>query len=363
VIIYRYLTKEVVLAFAATTFILLLFFVSEQFLSYMKSAAHGRLSLHAIVILLSLQVPVLLTILLPLSLFLGVLLGFGRLYTDNEMTILFACGVSRKMLFIVTTRVALGVSLLVALLAFYVAPKMEEYSAHVYQASEAEALDLLTYGRFSSVLKDKWVFYVEDVTKDHTHLKNVFAAQKPASEKPTWSVIFSKGGYQKTDASGNKFLVLTKGNRYAGLPGKLDYQIINFGEYGLQLGNDKAKFTFDENMQPTKNLWQNRHKPSFAAELHWRIAMPIAVFILTLLAVPLSKVNPRYGRYFSMVPAGLCFILYTNLMFVGRAWLMKGTVPLAFGMWWVHIIMLGGAVWLVINQVGWTRFKQQLKIS
>ena len=343
-IISRYLTKEVLSAFFATTLLLLLVFISTQLLSYMKSAAYGKISLHAVLLLLSLQIPVLLTFLIPLSLFLGILLAFGRLYTDSEMTVLFACGVSIKALLLVVFRIAVFVSIGAALLSLYVAPKMEEYSAHVVEASKEDALGLLTYGKFNSVLNDKWFFYVEGAAADHKSLKNVFAAEKAGG------VIFSKGGYQHIDAEGNKFLVLTNGYRYSGFPGRRDYKIIKFGEYGIKFSQEKKTLNFEENMLPTKTLWQNRDKPEFAAELHWRIALVIAVLVLTLLAVPLSKVTPRYGRYFSLVPAGFCYILYANLMVLGRIWITKGTFLLAFGMWWVHVVMLSLGILLIWHQ-------------
>ncbi|MFA6409635.1 MAG: LPS export ABC transporter permease LptF [Gammaproteobacteria bacterium] len=361
-IISRYLSKEIFTALLAATLILLLIFISEQLLSYMRATAAGRLSVQAVSLLLTLQIPVLLSFLLPLSLFLGVLLAFGRLYADSEMTVLFACGVGPERLFRIVLTFALIMTALVAMLSFWIAPTMEQYSARILAANKAEALTLLQPGKFNSIVDGKWVFYAEDVAQNKGQLQSVFAAQKPTDTSPNiqgmkpWGVMFAKSGYQKTDTNGSKFLVLTDGYRYNGLPGKRDYQIISFAEYGVRLARSTPGFKFDENVLSTKTLWKERANPVYAGELHWRASLALAPFILSFLAVPLSKVKPRYGRYFSIVPAVFCYIIYANLMFLGRAWLVKGSLPMAFGMWWVHILMFGFAIFLSWReQVDWRK--------
>jgi lipopolysaccharide export system permease protein len=72
------------------------------------------------------------------------------------------------------------------------------------------------------------------------------------------------------------------------------------------------------------------------AELHYRIAVPIATLILGLLAVPLSRSQPRQGRYGKLAIGLLVFIIYFNLLSAGKAWLETGTVAPAVGLWWVH---------------------------
>ena len=76
------------------------------------------------------------------------------------------------------------------------------------------------------------------------------------------------------------------------------------------------------------------------AELHWRIGIPISTLILAILAVPLSRSQPREGRYARIAIGLLVFIIYFNLMSIGKAWLEQGSVPPAVGIWWVHALML-----------------------
>ena len=66
------------------------------------------------------------------------------------------------------------------------------------------------------------------------------------------------------------------------------------------------------------------------------LAMPLLVFIVTLLAVPLSKVNPRQGRFLKLLPAIFLYMAYLGLLIAARGALDKGRLPPALGLWWVH---------------------------
>ncbi|HAD48327.1 MAG TPA: LPS export ABC transporter permease LptF, partial [Idiomarina sp.] len=78
----------------AVLFILMTIFVSQKFVRVLSDASEGDIPGTIIFQLLSLNLPALLSLILPLSLFLGILLAHGRIYADNEMTVLHACGVS-----------------------------------------------------------------------------------------------------------------------------------------------------------------------------------------------------------------------------------------------------------------------------
>ncbi|MDX1481658.1 MAG: LptF/LptG family permease, partial [Woeseiaceae bacterium] len=92
-----------------------------------------------------------------------------------------------------------------------------------------------------------------------------------------------------------------------------------------------------------------------AAELQWRVSIPLATFILGLLAFPLSRSQPRQGRYGRIAIGLLVFIIYFNLLSAGRAWIENGTVTPEVGIWWVHGVMLLLALFLLARQNGWLR--------
>jgi lipopolysaccharide export system permease protein len=360
-IIYRYLTKEIGSILIATTGVLLLIFMSTQFIHFMRSAAAGNLTAHTVLILLALEVPILLGTLLPLALFLGILLAFGRMYADSEMTVLFASGVSQGKLVKITMSIATIVMIIVAALMLWISPYTDRYAKSFLASGALSPIELILPGTFRSFQDDRWIFYAEEITSDHKHLKNIFVAEHDDSNKQqannTWSVISAHSGEQKIDKkTGDSFLVLDNGKRYSGVPGQKNYQVINFDQYWTRIIQTQDKQNVKESSIPTSILWQKSDQDNRAdAELQWRLSVPIMVMILALMGVPLSRVKTRQGRYAQLVPAMLLYIIYGNFLFLGRSWLKSGVLSHDFGMWWIHGIMLLIAIFLITQQIGWQR--------
>ena len=81
-------------------------------------------------------------------------------------------------------------------------------------------------------------------------------------------------------------------------------------------------------------------KPAHVAELHWRVALPIAVIIMGLFAIPLSFANPRSGRSWNLMLAVLVYALYSNLLSIFQAWTAQSKIPEWLGLWPVHGAMI-----------------------
>ncbi|MEH6813731.1 MAG: LptF/LptG family permease, partial [Motiliproteus sp.] len=85
-IVFRYLLKEVLLTMLAVTGVVLIIIMSGRFISYLQDAAAGEITADVLFQLIGYRIPGFLELILPLGLFLGILLAYGRLYLDNEMT-------------------------------------------------------------------------------------------------------------------------------------------------------------------------------------------------------------------------------------------------------------------------------------
>ncbi|QLH42731.1 MAG: LPS export ABC transporter permease LptF [Coxiellaceae bacterium] len=332
-IVFRYLTKEVYATILATTIILLLILISNQFIHYLNRAAAGGLPPRAVMQLMSLQVPLLLGYLLPLGLFLGILLAYGRMYVDNEMTVLSACGFSKAQLIATTLGFSVFIAIMVAFLTLWLQPKLASYRDHIYaQAAAASPLETLFPGRFVTLDSGRWVLYVEDVTRDRRSIGNVFVAKMPDQLGEPWTIVSANAGHQMTDKeTGDEFLVLTDGSRYTGVPGQNDFQIVNYKQYGVRIQVAQPKMRQQAEQLPTIQLWQKRNDIEAAAELQWRLAMPVATIILALLGVAMSRVRPRYGRFANLLPAILLYVVYADLIFVSQAAIQKARFHLGLG--------------------------------
>jgi lipopolysaccharide export system permease protein len=359
-IIFRYLTKEVYATLLAATFVVLLVVIANQFINYLGRAAAGGLPMKAVMQLMSLEMPVLLGYLLPLALFIGILLAYGRLYTDHEMTVLFSCGFSKTKLLVMTLLLSSFIAIIIAVLTLWVEPKLAWYRDRVFaEAAIASPIETVLPGRFQTLNRGQWVFYVGSVSRDHTSLQDVFVAKSPDVANPTWTIVSAQGGHSWIDPkTGDHFIVLTNGHRYTGLPGERDFQVAQYEQYGMrvQTGNlyipDQTEFT------PTTTLWKERHHNRDAAtELQWRLTMPLAAMILAWLAVPLSHIKPRKGRYAKLLPAILIYVVYADLIFVIQAAVKKGSMPPLPGMLWIHGAMALLALILTEYFIGWQSIK------
>src|SRR5690606_5821103 len=101
-IIARYLTRQVLLSTAAITLILMVVVVVGRFLKYLAEASQGALDPSVLALLMSYRLPEFLQLILPLALLLGILLSYGRMYADSEMTVLMATGLSQRRLLAIT---------------------------------------------------------------------------------------------------------------------------------------------------------------------------------------------------------------------------------------------------------------------
>jgi len=361
VIISRYLTKEVLNTLLAVTFVLLLIFLSNALVRYLGYAAAGKLAANILFQLMSFEIPYLLALLLPLGLYLGIILAYGRMYADSEMRVLHACGLSTNRLIAITSMLAFVISIVVLALTLWVNPWLASQKKALIAKSLAtdNVLDNLMPGRFQVSGDGKRVLYVERISSDRKQVKNLFLADqggKAAEDNAdNWSVVSAKTGSQLRDpTTQDRFMVATNGNRYDGMPGRNDFKIIQFKTYAVRIpqaiANSKRQ---DQEAVPSNVLWRDYQKPQNAAELQWRLSIPLSALILSLLAIPLSQVRPRYGRYSQLFPAILIYIVYVNLLFVARNWIEQDSLLRGLGMGWIHLLALFFAIVFVMWQTGW----------
>ena len=84
-IIIRYLVRETLKSQLAILFILLLIFFCQKLVRILGAAVDGDIPANLVLSLLGLGVPEMAQLILPLSLFLGLLMTLGKLYTESEI--------------------------------------------------------------------------------------------------------------------------------------------------------------------------------------------------------------------------------------------------------------------------------------
>lgn len=355
-IIFRYLAKEVFITLISLTVILMLIFLSNQFVQYLNRAASGNIPGVIIMKLMMLEMPNLMGLLLPLGFFMALLLAYGRLYADSEMTVLRACGYGPNQLLKHSFIMASIVAVVVAAVMIWASPLIAVERAKLLRSTGVQTLiQTIMPGRFHAINGGRQVFYVQSMSRDHTNAEQVFLAkQTPKNGTVQWDILWSDKAFAETDPkTSEEYIVFQNGKEYQGVPGQADYQVADFEQYKARLPHPTVKINDDIRTAKTADLWPlNNPDPIKAAELQWRLSIPIMVLTLTLIAVPLSRVSPRSGKFAKLLPAILFYILYANFMFVARNALVSGAVPIWIGMWWLHLLVVIVGLFLIWrNQV------------
>jgi len=172
-----------------------------------------------------------------------------------------------------------------------------------------------------------------------------------SSSDGTLIVVIADRGTQNTaEDSGERYLILEEGYRVEGIPGRYDYQITHFDEYGAKLAppEELSEDTVTDAM-PTKLLMQSSEIEHRVA-LQWRFSIPIMMLVVTLMAIPLSRIDPRSGRFGRILPAVLLYFAYLVSLNALRGAIEDGSVPLSFSLLPVHLIFTGLALVLLCSE-------------
>ncbi len=345
-ILHRYIVREVALHFVTVTGVLFIILVSSQLAKVMTQAAANQFPAGAVLSLLGLMSLRYLPDLVPLGLFLGAILALGRLYHDSEITAMQACGLGVRRLCLPVMAVACAIAVLLAGLALWIGP----YSVDRIQDIRAQAfrdarLASLEPQRFQRIAGDT-VYYAESVDADGL-LHNVFVQRRVGDRV---EVAVAPRAEQRGAGQERQSFVLYDGERYEGVPGSGEFRIARFKEFGLPVrlpGLERGVRHADSKL--TSELWFS-HDASDQAELQARLAGPLMTIILALLAVPLSRLRPRQGRYANVSVALLASFLYLIAARFGATWIETARIPGALGLWWLHGSVLAIAVWLLLRQ-------------
>ena len=344
-IIYRYLSRQLFWATLAVSSVLTFILVSSRFLKYLSQAAVGKLEGTAVFMIMAYRLPDFLELILPLGLFLGILLSYGRMYLENEMVVLQACGVSDKRLVGLSMVPAVCMALVIGFFSFYLSPwGSQQAHSLLLEQEKRSGLDVLSPRRFHSSSDGRTVTYVEDIDSRAEVMKNLFIVnydREGRSEEYDKVVLLRAAeGRYRIDRSGNRYLVMSDGERFEVDPGNSQYGRSSYGEYTVKLENKLVDGESTEiEDQSTAALLEDSSIEA-RVELQWRLSLMIMVPIVVFMAVPLAKVNPRQGRYLKMLPAILLYLCYLSLMMAVKSAIEKGRIPPEVGIFWVHGIFL-----------------------
>ena len=351
-ILNRYLFKEISLNFLATLLVLTLIIVGNTFVRLLASATSGDLPTDLLSNMLFLGSLKNLIRLIPVALLIGMMLAFSRLYRDSEMVALRASGVSPRHFYVAIYSFVIPLTLLMAVSVFYTSPLLEiRNQALKQEVKERPEAAGIPSGEFvTSGNRDKnYTILAENIDPSRTIMERFFIRAKDGdSEILVWArtaILFIDS------ATGERFLQIRNGYRYENDPEEGGMSVIRFGEHGIRIPLRDFDPSDDIQSIPTLQLL-TMDTPKAQAEFQWRLSIVLSTPILALLAFPLSYTAPRQGRYSKIAIAILIYGLYANLLATMRGMLEREAIPAWIGMWWVHIVLILLAIWLLHKYYG-----------
>ena len=353
-ILDRYIFREIATTWLGVTLVLLLILLTNQFARVLGDVAKGRLPKDAAFDVIGLSALQYLTILVPIGLFLAIMLALGRLYRDSELPAMMACRVGPMGIYRPLTWLMVPLVLGVAWLSIEGSPWARENVERIgAEARRGADLASVEPGQFSTFGPDKAVVYGNAVNAAG-QMENVFM-QRRVDGGRIEVVIAELGEMVDSDDPDLRMLVLHNGRRYEGVPGTTEFRVIEFAEHGVPYRLPSLRTPEPKPRAMTFFDLLRSDKPEHIAEFQWRLGIPLSTIILAILAVPLSRSQPRAGRYGRLAIGLLVFIIYLNMMSAAKAWIEQSTISPALGIWWVHATVLLFALGLLAVQNGYHR--------
>jgi lipopolysaccharide export system permease protein len=339
-ILQKYILREWFWTTLAVSIVLTVVLLGAYLGDMLKDIAGGRIPAGLMSMQLLFHMPETMGNILPLAGFVAVMWGLGRLYRDQEMAVMRSSGFGWKNLLKPLGSLMVPLAALLLLLGLVIAPSSAKMAEkQLEEAFRSAAMWGLQAGKFHVLKRGELVLYAESIEADSGTLRNIFIKQRQEEREQVW--VSQKGRYWMDADSGDRYLILEEGKVVDLAPGQLDIRVLSFARNDLRLPEPefrkrkRPKITSEPSMALLKN-----GNPESIAELQWRLSPAISVVVLGLLAIPLSHSEPREGRGIRIVLGILVYLLYGNLLFLCRTWMIEGVLPTWIGMWWVHLSFL-----------------------
>jgi lipopolysaccharide export system permease protein len=332
----RTLQSELIFSRSAVYAALLLVTLTFTLIRLLTQAVDGRIDPQSVFILLGFAIVNLQAIVLSLSVFLGTLLVFSRMWRDSELTVWQSSGLSLRRFVWPTLRFAIPVAMLAALFSMLVAPWANRQAFEFIDSFEKrDDLSRVATQQFKESRDGTRLFYVGAVDEITQAASNLFIIERSPKNPSIEGVVAAKSGRVVVETDGDRYLELSQGRRYQ-LPAlnaapspttgkKPDVGLMTYEQYRVLMAEKPANAGgFVPYKQRSTAALVNDNERLARGELLWRVGTPIMCVLLALLAVPLSYFNPRSGKSAPLVLSTLIFVVYMNTVSISQNYLQSG---------------------------------------
>jgi LPS export ABC transporter permease LptF/LPS export ABC transporter permease LptG len=328
-----------------------------------------------ILLILSYILPTILTFSIPMSTLLGILVCFGRLSADNEVTAMRSGGVSIRNLVKPVFVFALLTWLATLTNTIYWQPQAN----HQLRLMRNEiALKSVSTAVRTGVFEEGFsnlVLYIRDATPDKSVWKGVFLADVANKDQP--KITLAQTGRLFNDTQQRKLQLHLSNGATHSVSNKTQgvYDVATFVETDIPVASLNGPVddtpTKKTNETPSLELYSQLMAGSLSekerlhqsVELSRRLSVPCCIFIFALLAIPLGVVSKRGGKSYGFVVSLAIFLVYFLLLSLGESFGRSGRISPYVGPWIANVLFLSLAIYLLYyseRETAWPRLAQLL---
>ena len=253
--------------------------------------------------LLALKVVQYSSIIIPLSLFFGIIMTLNRLYVSNEMTIIKLNGVSNYHLARILSILIMFVTVFMIILKFFLAPLAVEHRSEIeHQISHEQKIYSLNEGSFNISNDKSKVVYINN--KENNEIANIFI--RSLSKSGTRIDISSGVTSNETDSN---LISLNNGISYV-FNTDGSFSSTEYSTQDMILANEIPEFSSMDVESKSFFELANMTDLSSAKEIFSRVSIIIASLILAYLAIPLSNYTKKNDKYRNIFIGALIYFSY-----------------------------------------------------
>jgi LPS export ABC transporter permease LptF len=364
----KYLLRELVFPFFLALGIISFLLVANKLLTLVDLMLKYKVNPFVVAKLVAYLLPATFAITIPMSLLVAILLAFGRLASDMELTALKAGGVGLPRLF--RPVLVLGLIFSMGMLGFneFVLPRANlGYKVLFYDILRSRTNLVVQEGTYVRDFEGL-VFHAGHKDPLSGELKDVTLFLLPKGSTPLQIVTARSGRLVSDSKSYRVYLQLNDGCvQSAGGqdPNAFTQMAFNTSVVDVDIqgglkqvqGVDRKpqEMPVAEIIQHLKAMPDNSpDKAGWATEMHKKIAIPFACLVFAMAGCPLGAMSRRGGRLLSFIWALAIIFFYYVLLSLGETWGYRGSMPPWLGMWLPNLLLAVLALWL-----NWVAIKER----
>lgn len=343
-ILSKYIFKEIVKTQLICFVVLFSVFMCQTIIKLLSKASAGTMPVDVVSEMVLYSMPAVGFILLPLTLYVGIIVALSRMSSDSEMVVMKCTGLSSASFMKIALIIAAITAAVTSYNSFYLMPKATLEQKILREASQNDPQYLpIESGKFTNF--GDYTIYIQKVSgqKSDRNLGQIFIfkdVSKVQISDNELQFLVAETGNVRFDANGTQWFNLYNGASYktSGKTGAL--KKFTFSTFSIPVRNDADENYEDETLQSTStaDLLKSSDRKA-KIELQWRAAPVLACFVLAIIAIPLSMINPRQGKFSRLGPAIILFAAYymcllsiRNVINADKLWLYPGLylVPIGF---------------------------------